>query len=193
MAGRSDSLRVCGLALVVFLVAAVPAQWLVAGPWARLVLGGSSLLVAMTGPSEDVVRGGDGRPRTIDRRAALERFWNDPGQQPRLYGLVAVWSWIAVAPLLGWWARLRHAARAALLVAATYVVAMACNAVAWYWRSMVVSLAAPPPRSPLDAGIEALGTTLTIVALFVLPVALGLAAYPGLRLGPPPDEDDLAA
>lgn len=192
MATRADSLRICGLALVVFLVAVVPFQWLCADPWARLVLGGGSLLVAIAGPSEDVVRGGDGRMRTIDRRAALEQFWGDPAQRPRSYGVLAVWSWIAVVPFLTWRARVRHAVRAALLIAVAYMLAMGCNAVAWYWRSAVMSVAAPALRSPAVMVVDVLGTTLSIVALFVLPVTLGLVAYPGLRLEPASDRDEPA-
>lgn len=186
MTSNAASLRVCGLALLMFLAAVVPFQWLGAEPFARLVLGGAALVTVMTGPSVDAIQDAQGKMLVVDRQAALRQFWDDPAQRPRWYGLLAAWSWIAAAPLGSLRARLWQALRAGGAVVGAYTAAIACNALAWYWRSLADTAAGEAARrSTAIVVVDGLGTVLSIAALFVLPLMLGLAAYPGLRFEAP--------
>lgn len=179
----SDALTRCAAAALVFLVAIVPFEWVCAEPYARAIVTVSAALADLTGPTQQVLRRADGSVVEVDRRVALQSFYADPEQRPRAYSVLAVWSWIAVAPLLALGARLRLAARAGLLIAAVYAVALTCDAVAWYWRSLAGEVGPEAAHWALAIGVlDGLGSALGMGALFVVPLLLGLAAYPGLAL-----------
>jgi hypothetical protein len=184
----------CGAAALVFLAAVVPFEWLSAAPFARTVVAVSAALANLAGPARQQVQTPDGRRLTFERREALQAFYDDPEQRPRAYSVLAVWSWIAVAPLLAFGARVRLAARAVLVIAVVYAAALACDATAWYWRSLAAEIGPDAAHWALEIGVvDALGSALGMAALFVAPLLLGVAAYPGLDiagrdrpLAPPP-------
>ena len=179
------SLRRCALALLVFLAAVLPFQWLCMEPYARVVLTAGDFVSRLVVPAREIVRSADGRRFEFDRLEALREFFDDPLQRPRSYGILVLWCWIAVAPLRSLRERLRIAAGATVFTTGVYALALTCSAVAWYRRSVAAQLDAGVPLSSGWIGtLDALGTVLTMAALFVLPLILGLAVYPGLRLGP---------
>ncbi len=175
--GRTP-LRQSLLALAVFLVAAFPFHYLCAEPYADLVVGGARLATALVGSPRVIVATPTGQVE-VDRRGALEEFFRDLEQRPHPYGLLVLWSWIAVAPRRPWHRLLLAAGGTAVLVI-VYALARACDAIAWFR----VSLATLDPEAAAPGGgvIGMLGTLLSFAALVVVPGALALSAYPGSLL-----------
>jgi hypothetical protein len=178
---RSKALVQCGAAALVFLGAVVPFQWFCAEPFARTVITISAAVANLAGPQRHQVQTLDGRSLVFERRDALQEFYDDPEQRPHAYSVLAVCSWIAVAPLLAVGARVRLVARAVLVIAVIYAAALACSATAWYWRSIAAEIGPHAAPWTLEIGAtDALGNALDMIALFVAPLLLGAAAYPGL-------------
>jgi hypothetical protein len=170
------------MAALVFLAGVLPFQSLCADAYARAVLGGAAFLTTLAAPAHQVVQAADGRLLDVERDDALRDFFDDPEQRPRAYGVLALWSWIAIAPLLSVGRRVRLALRATVMQTGVYALAVACSALAWYWRSIAEQIEAGGRLWGLEIGVvDTLGSALSMAALFVLPLLLGLAVYPGLN------------
>lgn len=173
--------RTCLLALLVFLAAAVPFRWYCVEPFARTVLAASAFLARLSGPEREIVRAHDGRTLEFDRRSTLGEFFADPEQRPRSYGLLALWAWIAVAPLRSFARRLRLAALGTGVLAATYAIALSVSAVGWYRSAVTAEVGGGGGGGTSGLFLEALGSGLSIVALFVAPLVLAVVAFPGVE------------
>lgn len=174
--------RQCSLALLVFLLFGLPVHLLIVEPYGAGVLAGARALTSLVGDSQEIVGTASGT-RVVARGRVLEDFFADPAQRTSDYNVLALWAWIAVAPLLPWRRRLRLAAGALVSIAVVDALALGCLALAWYNRTLVERISdAPLAWTRHVAVLEGSATLLAVAALLLIPLFLGLHAYPGLDL-----------
>lgn len=177
---RGSLLRQSAVALLLFLVAALPFQLWCAEPYADLVIAGARGLTSLAIPKTTLVDTSKG-VAAIDRATSLDDFFDDPDQRPQSHGVLAFWSWFAVAALHTTPRRWRLLALGTAAIVGVDVLAVGCNAVAWYRTSLAVMGVATPLAQLVTSLIGTLGVAFSASAMLVAPGLFAILVYPGLH------------